>query len=177
MFHDPSNPITDKWIIWFDDDTIANRDDRWFHKLGHKIIADYPGGARMFGDLVFWTFNPTQLAWVASRPWYRGRKFQMKNQRESPNGNKVFFAAGGFWALSTDAMRAADIPDTELGHNGGDYMLGEQIWQAGFKTANWNRGKRFVFTSSVKRRGLKELHTGMPGWVPGGVAKPHRIRV
>jgi len=171
MFHDREDPITDKWVLWFDDDTICNRDPKWFHKLGHKIIAEYPRGARMFGDLLYSTFNPTQMAWIVSRPWYKGRNFQMKNRREAPNGNKVFFASGAFWALSTEVMYAAGIPDEQFGHNGGDYMIGEQVWQAGYHTADWNKGKRFVHSSSVGRRGLDEVHTGMPGWVPGGVSK------
>ena len=68
-------------------------------------------------------------------------------------------------------MREAGIPDPDLGHNGGDYFLGAQMWQAGYATKAWNRGKKIVHTSSVARRGLNEIHTGMPGWTPGGVSK------
>ena len=63
------------------------------------------------------------------------------------------------------------IPDDQIGHNGGDTMIGLQLWQQGYRTAAWNSGKKQVNTSGVGRRGLNEIHTGMPGWIPGGVSK------
>jgi len=171
LFWDPDNPITTKWIVWFDDDTIANRNMNWYPDLAHKIIAEYPKKARMVGDLYFFQLHTSQIAWAASRPWWRGRQLQTKNRQPAPNGTNIWFAAGGFWALETAAMRAAGIPDPDIGNNGGDYMVGLQIWQQGYHTAAWNSGKRQVFTSSVGRRGLSEIHTGLPGWQPGGVSK------
>jgi len=166
LFCDPDNPIDTKWLVWFDDDSIANRDDSWCTKLAHKIIAEQPKRARMIGDLRVWTLNHSQLAWAKSRPWWRGRNLQTGQHNEAPNGNKIFFAAGGFWAAELAAMRTANIPDTEIRHNGGDYMLGLQLWQQGFRTASWNKNKKYVFTSSVPRRGANEVHTGMSSWTP-----------
>ena len=93
----------------------------------------------------------------------------MKNGLESPNANKVMFATGGFWAAEMEAIRGAGVPDDQIGHNGGDYMIGEQLWQYGVNLKEWNRDKMFVTTSSVPRRGLNEVHTGQNGWIPGGV--------
>ena len=71
--------------------------------------------------------------------------------------------------VETDAIRRADVPDPDIGHNGGDYMIGEQLWQNNCDLKDWNRNKSFVHTSSVARRGLTEVHTGQKGWQPGGV--------
>jgi len=171
LFYDQEDPITDKWIIWFDDDTVCDRDQLWHSKMAAKINDVFRNGARMIGDLRFWTLNPTQAAWIRSRPWYTGRHFQLKNQKSAPNGNKVFFPSGAFWAAHMDTLRAAGVPDEEIGHNGGDYMIAAQVWQQGWHTAMWNRNKRFVHSSCVERRGLNEIHTGMPGWKIGGCPK------
>ena len=95
----------------------------------------------------------------------------MANELPSPNGRKVVFPAGGFWAMSMDVVRAADIPDPEIGHNGGDYMIAEQAWQTGSMVKGWNNRKQFVHTSSVPRRGITEHHTGTAQWRPGGIAR------
>ena len=167
MFWD-DEPITDNWIVWFDDDSIANRDPAWSGKLAQAIIAAYDNGCRFFGAAHIWSFNASQREWIKSRAWYKGRPFQLKNGTEAPNGEKVIFPVGGFWAMETKAMREAGIPDEQIGNNGGDYMIAEQLWQAGYKMKNWNGQKQFIHTSSVKRRGLSEKHTGASGWVPGG---------
>jgi len=171
LFYDQEHPIEDKWVIWFDDDSIANRDPQWLPKLLSKVVASYPNGARLIGAQFHWQLTQTQVQWVRSRPWYRNRPFQTRNGRESPNGNHIQFAAGGFWALATDVIRQQNIPDPEIGQNGGDYMVAEQVWQAGYCHAGWNNKKQFVFTSSVPRRGLEEHHTGTANWQPGGVFK------
>jgi len=171
LFHDASDPITDKWVIWFDDDTLANRDAAWLDKLCQKIINSYPNGGRLFGAQFHWQLTQSQVSWVRSRPWYRNRAFQTRNGREAPNGDHIQFAAGGFWALEMAVIRQAGIPDPEIGQNGGDYMIGQQVWQAGFSHAGWNNGKKFIYTSSVDRRGLEEEHTGTSKWKPGGIFK------
>jgi hypothetical protein len=170
LFYDTDDPITDKWIIWFDDDSIADRDVHWLPKLLSVIVKFYPSKARIFGAQYFFTLSASQIAWVKSRPWYRNRPFQDTHAHPTPNGNKVAFPAGGFWALDTSVMREAGIPDEQIGHNGGDYMVGEQVWQTGYTMKEWNRNKQFIHTSSVARRGLHEPHTGTAKWQPGGTS-------
>ena len=169
MFHDKDNPIKDNYVIWFDDDTIADRDAQWFAKLCATINANHESNYRYYGPRMIWNFSASQIEWIKSRTWYRHRNFQMKNGLESPNGNKVIFAPGGFFAAEMATIRRADVPDAEIGHNGGDYMVGEQLWQNGCDLKDWNRNKSFVHKSSVERRGLNEIHTGQKGWKPGGV--------
>lgn len=169
MFHDPDCPLTDKYVIWFDDDTIADKDPQWASKLAQTIANFHNEGRVIYGCTFVWTLHRSQIEWIKSRPWYRGRYFQLHNGPEAPNGNKICFPAGGFWALSTDFIKRADVPDPQIGHNGGDYMIMEQVRQNGGRLKHWNGQKQFVRTSSVDRRGVKEIHTGMPGWKPGGV--------
>ena len=95
LFWDPVNPINTKWIVWFDDDSIANKDPQWYPNLAHKIINEYPKKARMVGDLRFWTFNPTQLAWAKSRPWWKGRHLQTKQKTPAPNTSSSPRAGSG----------------------------------------------------------------------------------
>ena len=168
MLRDADNPINTKYLVWFDDDSIADRDPQWAHKLVQTIVNHHDDGCRIYGATYVWTFSPAQIDWIKTRPWYKGRPLQLHNGTEAANGNKVTFPAGGFWAMSTDMIQAADIPDEQIGNNGGDYMVMEQIYQQGFKMKHWNGQKQFIHTSSVKRRGLSEKHTGEPGWVPGG---------
>ncbi len=160
MFNDPDHPITTKWLLWFDDDTIADRHQRWCHLLLQQIIAGYDANCHMYGAKYIWTLQNGQSQWMKSRPWYRGKPFRSANGKPVANGDKIIFAAGGFWALSTEAMRVCDIPDANLGHNGGDYTIGEQLYQGGFELKAWNGQKQFVHTSSVPRRGLSEQHVG-----------------
>ena len=167
MFWDDSCPITTKWLLWFDDDSIADRDRLWLHKLTSVIIEGYGEGKHLFGDHRVWELKPGQGQFIRERPWYKSRQFRDMRGNPAPNGNKIHFAAGGFWAMSVEAMRACDVPDTKLQHNGGDYMIGEQLWQNGFGLRKWNSQKQFIHTSSVPRRGLSEVHIGRTSIKPG----------
>lgn len=160
MFWDDSNPITTKWLMWFDDDTVCNRNPSWLTLLANQIIQHHPTGHHMFGAKYIYALSESQREFYKTRPWYKGKQFRTSKGHPAPNGSKVIFATGGFWALTTEAMRACNIPDPELGHNGGDYTIGEQLYQGGYKLKQWNGRKQFVNTSSVPRRGLNEKHFG-----------------
>lgn len=172
LFWNPDDPIEEKWIIWFDDDSIANRDPAWCQKLAKEIISQYKAKIRMWGRLWMCILKKSQLEWIKSRPWFTGREFVLRNGQPNPRGTCIKYASGGFWALETATMRAAGIPDETLGHNGGDYMIGAQVWQAGFETGMCNKNKQLVNSSAHARRGLHEIHTGLPGWQPGGASAP-----
>lgn len=161
MFYDPDHPITTKWLLWFDDDSIAGRNPQWLQYLSQQIIAGADHNCHMYGARFIWTLQRGQAEWIKTRPWYRKRPFRTATGKPVTGGDKIIFAAGGFWALSTEAMRACDIPDVELQHNGGDYTIGEQLYQGGYEMRAWNGQKQFVHTSSVPRRGLSEQHIGV----------------
>lgn len=157
MFWDASCPIETKWVLWFDDDSICDVEPNWFNILATHIAQHHQGtNAHMIGASFVWTTNQKQREILASRPWYKGRQWRGGDGKPSPNGSKIIFAAGGFWAITTEAMRAADIPDlgTGLTHTGGDWQIGEQLYQAGYGLKQFNGKKQFVRTSSVPRRGV-----------------------
>jgi hypothetical protein len=156
MFYDESHPITTKWVLWFDDDSMCDVEPNWFNILATHIAQHHKGrDAHMIGANFVWTANPRQWDVLASRPWYKNRPRRDSRGNPSPNGSKILFVAGGFWAITLEALRAADIPDlgTGLTHTGGDWQIGEQLYQAGYGMRQFNGQKQFVRTSSVARRG------------------------
>lgn len=162
MFHDPECPITTNYLIWFDDDSIADRNQQWLTLLAQAILANPQAG--LFGADMTIRLAAAQQQLYRSRPWYKGRPFRLKNKTPAPNGDHTAFVAGGFFCLKTEAMRAADVPDAALTHNGGDYTIGEQLYQNGYEVVGWNRQKQFIHTSSVARRGASQPHFGTTAW-------------
>jgi len=160
MFHDPERPLTTSYVIWLDDDTLFDVDAAWLDKLAQTIVTHHPHGARLFGPLRFWDLQPGQDLWIQQADWYRGRMFHDSSRVETPHGRRVMFASGSFWALHTAVMRQQNIPDFRLGHNGGDYMIGAQVHQGGWKMASFSDHKEIVRWSAFPRRGLSEAHIG-----------------
>lgn len=160
MFHDPENPIRTKYLIWFDDDTICNKATDWLRQLATTIVHHHDTNHRYYGPQYLWKLSTDQIRWIREASWYQGRAFKDAQGKEQPNGDKVFFATGSFWALEVAAMRRCNIPDPRIGHNGGDYMIGEQVHQGGYKLKQFNQKKQIVNWSSVARRGLNEKHAG-----------------
>lgn len=157
MFFDKDHPITTKWVIWFDDDSICDVNPQWLNILSIHISQNHRSvNAHMIGAKYTWTLNDKQKQVFSSRPWYRGKPWRANDGNPSPNGNKVIFATGGFWAITHEAIVGADIPDlgTGLTHTGGDWQIGEQLYQAGYGLKQFNGKKQFVRTSSVARRGV-----------------------
>ena len=158
MFHDPSNPIKTKWSMWFDDDTMCDVDPLWFDKLCFAInsnaIADPDFG--MLGPVYHFSMQPKHADWFKKADWYTGRYFRDKLGKPVVNGSRVFFVTGSFWAIKSEAIQKANIPDVRLSHNGGDICIGEQMWQNGYTLKNWNGDKRIVCWSSTARRGATQ---------------------
>lgn len=164
MFRDQAHPITSPWVIWFDDDSMCDINPNWLKGLKSLIqtsVARDPA-VGMVGAKFFWSLDGTQANWLRAASWFRNRPLRDRLGHPSPNGNKVHFVTGGCWALRTDVIAAADIPDARLQHNGGDVAIGEQIYQAGFSMVNWNSDKRQVITSAAPRRGTNQ---GKIHWV------------
>ena len=170
MFRDPEHPINTKWVVWFDDDAIADRTPDWLAVLCQAIIQHHkPDNAHMFGSKFVWTLTAGQKEWFESRPWYHDKPWRLHNGKPSPSGNKIIFATGGWWAITQEAIMKADIPCAGLEHNGGDYTIGEQLYQNDLGIKAFNGRKQFIHTSSVNRRGVT---TQMPGQ---GVPKVVRV--
>jgi GT2 family glycosyltransferase len=165
MFWDEQRPITTNYVVWFDDDTwVVN--PNWINDLCQTIIDNHPKNYRMFGsllyhDLTMYAKNGNDPStWFKTADWYRERSFRMRgSQKEQANGSVIDFATGWCWAVATEAIRKANIPDVRLGHNGGDIACGEAMHQAGFGIKQWNMGKALVACPSKVnggRRGYSE---------------------
>lgn len=163
MFHDPECPITTNYTLWFDDDSIADRNQQWLKILAGTIIQNPEAG--IFGADMLIELSKQQMDYYRTRPWFKDKPFRMRDGKPSATGKYAFFVAGGFWAIKTEAIKTANIPDVALTHNGGDYTIGEQLYQNGYSVKGWNRQKQFIFTSSVQRRGESQEHFGTTGWL------------
>jgi hypothetical protein len=165
LFHDKKHPIETKWVLWFDDDSHARRDD-WLIQLGNTIKELQPAdNVAMLGVKMLHVLkhpkNKDPRRWFQNADWFQNQHFLTKQGRAAPNGNTIHFVVGGFWALRTDAIYACDIPDTRLNHNGGDICIGCQLQQAGYNMWLFNKDKKYVYTSHAPRRGYQET----PPWL------------
>lgn len=168
IFRDPACPIATPYVAWFDDDSYVV-DPLWAARLGEAVGANHDRGVRLYGirfchDLASLT-TPTHdpRSWFRSASWYRGRGFGSRRGEEpAPGGSVLHFVTGGFWALATDMISIADIPDGRLRHNGGDIAIGEQVRQAGFRMLSFNHGKALIHSSGAPRRGHSEAFPWAP---------------
>lgn len=160
MFWDEEHPIDTRFVVWFDDDSYV-LDPNWLTVLAKTIAKHNPKDrVAAYGHELY---HPLQspagkspMRWFQNASWWRGRPLRDRRGRESPNGDKIFFPVGGFWAMSLEAIRACDIPDTRLANNGGDVCIGEALHQNGFKTKTFNEKKQFIKTSGAPRRGVSQ---------------------
>ena len=161
MFWDARCPIKSPYVIWFDDDAYVT-DPRWLTRLSNSIISGHNEGYRMYGSKMFHDINAYSKgshrpdAWFKEADWYNGVSMRTRGaEKLAPNGSIIDFAVGWFWALHTDALRSANIPDERLNHNGGDITIGAQVHQAGFKIKEFNKGKVFVSTPKKEEGGRR----------------------
>lgn len=156
MFYDPTTPIQTQWILWFDDDTICDVRPDWLTQLIRTIATHKDPKCKMFGAKHVWRMTQAQQVIFQSRPWHQARPSRNGRGAPSARDRAILFAAGGFWAAEYAAIKAADIPDlgTGLTHNGGDWQIGEQLYQAGYTLEQFNDKKQFVRTSGYPRRGV-----------------------
>lgn len=156
MLHSPDKPLRTNYLVWFDDDSYVVQDN-WLSTLAETIIHAHPQGYRLYGALFKHSLRSrTEAGWFQQAGWHRGRPFQDDRQRDTPNGDKIWFVAGGFWACASDVVKSCDIPDPRLYHNGGDITIGEQVHQGGWKIKAFNTGKTHVHSSGAPRRGYSE---------------------
>ena len=180
MFYDLTNPISTKYLIWFDDDTwVVN--PNWLSDLCSTIAVNHNSGFRMYGNMMYHDISMYAQAghrpdkWFRSASWYKGKDFRSKSGKEEvSNGGVIDFAVGWCWALSAQAMREADIPDRRLMHNGGDITIGEQIHQAGYGIKQWNKNKSLIACPSREqggRRGVSQRFPWDPDFDPIGASR------
>ena len=171
MFWDETAPITTNYVVWFDDDTWVVKPD-WVSDLCQTIINNHHYNFRMFGNMMYHDLSMYSKGgarpdlWFRAGDWFRGRNFRVRGgQQEATNGSVIDFAVGWCWAIATEAIRMANIPDVRLRHNGGDITIGEQVHQAGFGIKQWNKGKSLIACPTREQGGRRGYSEKFP-WDP-----------
>ena len=161
MFFDSAAPIETNYVVWFDDDSYT-LNPHWLSILAQTIVAQKPRdkvgmyGHKMYHPLQTPPSGNDPMMWFRAAKWYRNKNFRNKAGAGVPNGNKIHFVVGGFWAISKQAIIDCDIPCARLNHNGGDICIGEQLHQGGYLMKQFNESKQYVKTSGAPRRGFHE---------------------
>ncbi len=152
--------LLDQWVVWFDDDTIADKDPRWARRLCEGLVQ-LPPDCAAAGDVLYSKISPVQKAYYATRPWWKDKPLQNDQRQSAPDGRTVFFLHGGWWVMRSSVIRELDIPDPLLKNNGGDICIGEMLHQNGYKIAKL---QAIVRISTAKRRGENQHHFGSKEW-------------
>ena len=95
---------------------------------------------------------PGQWEFMQRATWFKGRPSELILGKPGVN-----FATGSYWWLRADVQTSIDWPDVRLGHNGGDTLLGEAIYQNGLPFHKCDYG---VKVNAGKRRGYSETPAG-----------------
>jgi len=175
MFHDATAPIQTRYLVWFDDDAWPCDKD-WAIRLGESIVSAHKSGYRLYGDKRFHDLMHSAVRghrpdqWFRSAKWFHSISFRSQRRGPTPNGSLIDFVVGWFWALETNLVRLADIPDTRLLHNGGDITIGEQIHQQGFKIQPFNTDKRYVTCPTREAGGRRGFSEEFPWSIARAVA-------
>jgi hypothetical protein len=129
----------------------------------------------LFHDLnMYQKSGNSPLAWFQAASWWKQQPLRLKNmERTAPNGSCIDFAVGWFWAMEVAAMRAANIPDERLWHNGGDITIGAQMRQAGFKIKSFNQERELIFTPPKEKGGRRGWSEAMP-WADAETKAKHK---
>ncbi len=135
-------------------------------KLVKLIVSKHNDGYRLYGPHYRYRITPDHAKLIKQSSWYRGKMFHDMSGNSVPNGDVAHVASGSCWALATNVIKEQEIPASYLHHNGGDYSVGIQVAQGGWKIADFSSNKSVVNWSAFARRGLNEAHPGQPGW-PG----------
>lgn len=151
MFRTP--PLTTKWLIWFDDDTICDRRDDWLELLAQAVVARQANNCRVLGPLYRYRLSGSWQRWLAQAPWYRHKPWDVLHGQTF-----VQFPTGSCWAAECETVLACDIPDARLGHNKGDVTIGCQFHQHGHRIWSFTQQKDVINWSAVPRRGLTTIH-------------------
>ena len=142
------------WIVWFDDDSHVNNPD-WLSQMANHVYSGWKQkNVHCWGKKYFIHMKDGQEDWIREATWNRDLPLTLRKGQPIVN-----FITGGFWAITTEAVRAIDWPDSRISHNGGDVMLGEALRQMGFGIEQVIIPG--VGISNAKRRGFQEIHPGI----------------
>lgn len=150
MFNDHST-INSPYIMWFDDDSyIKTPTAEWLDSVERTMFE-----CDMCGQPLTCQLQGNQEQWIRMQSWYKGKEVQQPTT----------FVAGGWWTIITDVIKKLMWPPVNIIHRGGDQMLGEALYQNGFKIKHFTDGlgintKDGKYGTS-ERRGLDPLPVGI----------------
>lgn len=127
MLHDPRNPVTTPFVMWFDDDSFILNPDGWLDS-----VAAAMKDVQFIGSPRFIQWQGNQREWVKHQPWY--------NNKDVTNRRRITFFQGGWWCARRELLETYDYPWPCLDHRGGDVMLGEMLFQQDVPRGNWSHG-------------------------------------
>ena len=136
-------------MMWFDDDsclTPGTQPQLWLQAVARRAET-----AASLGSLYAQALTPEQQDWIRRQPWFTGQ--------EVPD--TVAFNTGGWNVVPLDLMRRFDWPGDELGHMGGDLVLGALLQQQGlapeqFRVCLAINADEQLRESQAERRGVVE---------------------
>jgi hypothetical protein len=151
-----------KWNVWIDDITFCRSKD-WLVRLAETIIEQDPAErvgalATKFCHQLTNSQGKDPRDWFRQAAWFRGVDFQNKTEGTSPNGDCIHYPSPNFFAISTEAILACDIPDSRIKQRGGGVTIGEQLHQNGFKIKSFSQD--YVRIEQLRSRMTQEL----PPW-------------
>lgn len=150
MLTDPT--VSSEWLAWFDDDTWVAPDSKWWDTA--EIMAARPKNVYM-GEPWTYPYSSKHQKFIASRPWYRGRAFDVIAGKPG-----VSFCTGGFWLVRSALLYELGWPDPAIGHNGGDTLLSEAIRQRGLSLTPFPTRQLGIQVNDHPRRGYREAPVG-----------------
>lgn len=172
LLYEEAGGVTTPLVMWFDDDAYLEMPtEGWLQGM----FARMPGvpSAVLLGSVYRQSWLGQQREWVRAQPWYQGKDPTLRP--------KIQFAQGSWWLADMGFLRHIGYPWAELRHRGGDTMLGEAVFQAGYRlvhdhTAVAVNADAFGRHSKSKRRGVDEPSLGVnfsgAGVAPSGTAVP-----
>lgn len=156
MFRDPDFPLTTRFLSWFDDDARVIHTN-WLNLLANDVLKQ-PTDVALFGLKLYYPFKlhhgGDPRLWFKKFPWHRGKPFRTRQGAPAPNGDTIHFCEGRFFVLLVEAIEACDLPCEGLTQKGGEIVLGEQLYQGGYKLKQFNTGKTLVTWDT--RQALRE---------------------
>lgn len=146
-------------VMWFDDDSCIKKPtppDLW------KTISTYLVDAEMVGSVyrLQGTWSGNQKNVIRQQPWYTGKEW--------PDGYKVKFATGGWWAARMSLIKKHDYPFVDMHHNGGDAILGELLYQQNYRLFHYN--KHVAINADAQQQESRAPRRGLstrPLWYDG----------
>lgn len=131
-----------EWLVWIADIMTIRRDSNWVRSLLQAIITS-PVSTGLLGNIKQVQYSISDMKWIATRPWYLGREFQLRPGLAAPNGNRVYAPDLHCFVVKASIIPLQQIPDLQL-FNRGPWVLAEQVWQSGHTSHAWNSRGQFI---------------------------------